>query len=158
MKMNKQTKASYRGNCAVSWCITSTHRYSQCSLQQVIVLDQGTAVLAPHKDSSQIPCCRLCHRNPATLDLQVWPLHILQQFTDAVDVGVHPLRTLGLGGSWLVKLSAFLQPHQRGQLCCAAQVRHRAHTALLLSVGPNHLTKQFTKTPSLQLSIFSIGS
>ena len=46
------------------------------------------------------PVFVLCHRDLVTLGLQDWPLHVLQQIIDGVDVGVGQLIgiVLGLGG------------------------------------------------------------
>lgn len=47
------------------------------------------------------PVVALCRGDPTALDLKDWPLHLLQQFIDRVDVRVGQLRPLdlGLGGS-----------------------------------------------------------
>ena len=39
----------------------------------------------------------LCHGNPAAFVLQDWPLHMLLQFIDGVDVEVGQLKVLDLG-------------------------------------------------------------
>lgn len=43
------------------------------------------------------PVAVLCHGDPAALYLQIWPLHMLQQFIDEVDVGVGQIIALVLG-------------------------------------------------------------
>lgn len=49
----------------------------------------------------------LCHRDPASLDKQDNPLHVLQQFVDEVDVEVCQSKALDLGldSSWLSSLT-----------------------------------------------------
>ena len=55
------------------------------------------------------PVLAPCHGDPAALDLQACPLHMLQQFIDKVDVGMDQLITwvLGLGGSWVGQPAGF---------------------------------------------------
>ena len=48
------------------------------------------SLLDPRWDSA------LCHGDPAALDEQVWPFHMLQQFIDDVDFGVGQLKALDL--------------------------------------------------------------
>ena len=67
-----------------------------------LVASATPSVLDPHLDSFQIYFFfSLCHGNPAALDLQVWPLSLLQEFIDGVEVALSQLRVLdlGLGGS-----------------------------------------------------------
>ena len=45
--------------------------------------------------SLRYPVVALCHGDPAALDLQERPLHMLQQFIDGTDVGVGQLKALG---------------------------------------------------------------
>ena len=40
-----------------------------------------------------------CHGDLAALDMQDWPPHILQQFTDGVDAGEFQFKALDLGPS-----------------------------------------------------------
>jgi len=55
----------------------------------------------PLCDNNSYPAVALCHGDPAALDLQDWPLHMLQHLTDGVDFGVSQLKAPGLdlGGS-----------------------------------------------------------
>ena len=43
------------------------------------------------------PVVALCCGDPVTLNLQDWPLHILQQFINGINVGVSQLKALDLG-------------------------------------------------------------
>ena len=43
------------------------------------------------------PAVVLCHGDPAALDPQDPPLHVLWQFTDEVDIEANQLKTLNLG-------------------------------------------------------------
>jgi hypothetical protein len=52
--------------------------------------------LNPHKDSFQISCIFPVSGDPAAFILQDWPLHVLQQFINEVDVGVGQLKALDL--------------------------------------------------------------
>ena len=81
----------HRGNHGVSQCITQyTLSPRQLFLQMFIAMNHwsGSRPLV-----SWISCCCPRHRDPAALDLQDWPLHMLQQFIDEVALD------LGLGGS-----------------------------------------------------------
>ena len=55
----------------------------------------------------------LCHGDPASLDQQDWPFHMLQQIIDGVDFGVGQLRALA-------SLPALLHPHHQAKLSCIA--------------------------------------
>lgn len=56
------------------------------------------SILDSHWDTSQISFYFApCHGDPAALDLQDWPLHVLQQFIDGLDVGLGQLKPLELG-------------------------------------------------------------
>ena len=48
-----------------------------------------TSIQNPHQDSPLgYPVISLCHGDPAALVLHDWPLHVIQQFTDEVAIGV----------------------------------------------------------------------
>ena len=93
------------------------------------------SILDPHWDPSQTSCIALCHGDPVLLDLEEWPLHVLQHFLDGVDVGMGQLKALDLGliaGQPTVN-SPTLMPlgwltHNQGQLYSVAQVRYGAHS------------------------------
>ena len=62
-----------------------------------------------HWGSTWISCYCPIHEDPAVLDLYVCPLHMFQQLTDTVYVGVSQLiaLVLGLGGNWVGQLTSF---------------------------------------------------
>ena len=66
------------------------------------------------------PVVALCHGDPAALDLQDWPLHMLQQFIDEVDVEVGQFKALDWVVTELTSLPAFLHPDHQGELCGTA--------------------------------------
>lgn len=49
---------------------------------------------------SWIFCCCLCHGDTVDLGLHNWPLHVLQQIVNQVDVRVNQLLTQVLGLGW----------------------------------------------------------
>ena len=70
------------------------------------------------------PVVALCRGGPAALGLQDLSLHVLQQITDGVDVGVGQLIALilGLGGAGLVGLPALPHPHHQVELSSIALI------------------------------------
>ena len=59
----------------------------------------ASATLAIDTGTPGYPVAALCREDPIDLDLQDQPLHILQQFTDGVDVRVGQF-TAGTGPGW----------------------------------------------------------
>jgi hypothetical protein len=43
------------------------------------------------------PVVALCHADLAALVLEDWPLHVIQQFIERIDVGAGQLKALHLG-------------------------------------------------------------
>ena len=62
------------------------------------------------------PIVALFYGDPAALELQEQPLHVLQKIVDGVDVGVAIVLVLGWVVTGLVSLPAFLCPHRQGEL------------------------------------------
>lgn len=84
------------------------------------------SILNSHQHSSQNPVI-LCPGDPVALLLQVWSLHLLQQFLDRVDVGVNQLKALylSLDGTWI---SPTVLPH-----CPSEAKGHLSITHILAS-------------------------
>ena len=72
----------------------------------------------------------LSHGDPAVLDPQFQHLHVVQQSTDGVDVGVGQLiaLVLGLGGSWFGQTTRSPYPHY---------VKEISITSLASSLNPS---------------------
>lgn len=86
-------------------------------MQRIIVLLQALRFLLHYQCWTftgkllGCPVVTLCHGDPAALDFQAQPLHILQQIIDGVDLRVSQHITLGLGlGTCRVR-----QPHHQGE-------------------------------------------
>ena len=56
----------------------------------------STINIDSHWDFFQIVAVALCYRDPETLSLKAWPLHLLQQFIDVVYIRVHQFKALSL--------------------------------------------------------------
>lgn len=66
---------SFTCKCPTSLCPTSLRLLASATL----------SVLGPQQDSSWISCC-LCHGDPTALIVKAWPLQVLQQFMDGVEL------------------------------------------------------------------------
>ena len=101
----------------------------KCPLHRVIGLVQGLWLLLHYDCWTLIgtplgyPVVALCHGGPAALGLQDLSLHMLQQITDGLDVGVGQLIALilGLGGFWVSQpASCPSHPHHQVELSSIA--------------------------------------
>ena len=93
---NKQAETSC-GSCSVSHCVTQSpfclNRFTcKCLLQFVLSLVPGLWLLLLYQYWNftgalplEYPVIALCHRDPAALDMQDWPLSYSPWFIDGVN-------------------------------------------------------------------------
>jgi hypothetical protein len=166
IKQISKQKPKHKNHLVVEAAVyhSASHSTSLCphiltcknSLQWVIGLIGALWVLWHHQywvltgTPPSYPVVALCHGDPAALEQQDWPFHVLQRSTDDVgsEVGLLKALDLDLGCSWPGEPAGSLNQYHQGKLSNIAQASpsnvdssRRQGQPLLLSCPGGWLTR-----------------